>query len=229
EEQFDNLVMGTDGGRLVAFGNLSPYTAYSSDDNGASKNAVGFIGKQGKVGNCYIQVNDIEGPWKITLYCGNSDKSAQSVILSVNADTDGDGIADEQTDLATLKFKTSEKKTYKFTHTYEGTGLANIRIDRASLDNKGINFHDILIEQHVAVDPGAVEEIGGTQTPEVEVAGDAVTVNGLDGKCGVRVYDMAGRAVISERPEAGSIGFILAKGVYVIAVEGMTPVKIAVL
>ena len=229
EVQFDNLVMGTDGGRLVAFGNLAPYASYSSDDNGASKNAVGFIGKQGKVGTCYIQINEIQAPFKITLYCGNSDKSAQSVKLSTGTDVDGDGTVDASDDLATLKFRSSEKKTYKFTHTYEGTELCNVRIDRASIENKGINFHDILIEQVVNADPGAVDIVGGLAVPDVEVVGDAVTVNGLDGKSGVHVCDMAGRVLISERPAAGSIGFTLAKGVYVIAVDGMTPVKIAVL
>ncbi|MDE6560593.1 MAG: fibronectin type III domain-containing protein [Muribaculaceae bacterium] len=229
EEQFDNLVMGTDGGRLVAFGNLSPYASYSSADNGASKNAVGFIGKQGKVGTCYIQVNDIQGPWKITLYCGNSDKSAQSVMLSINTDNDEDGIADDTTDLAELKFKTSEKKTYKFTHTYEGNELCNVRIDRASIENKGINFHDIIIEQYVPTDPEAVDEIGSIPAPDVEVVGDAITVNGLDGHSTVAVFDMAGRVLLSERPAAGCLGFTLAKGVYVISVDGCKPIKIAVL
>ncbi len=229
EEQFDNLVMGTDGGRLVAFGNLVPYTSYSADDNGASKNAVGFIGKQGKVGTCYIQVNDIQAPFKITLYCGNSDKSAQSVKLSVNSDTDSDGTPEESNDLAVLKFKTSEKKTYKFTHTYEGTELCNVRIDRASINDKGINFHDIKIEQYVTSDPGAVGEIEGMAAPDIEVTGDAVTVNGLDGKSMVYVYDMAGRTALAERPAAGSIGFTLQKGIYIVKVDGMRPVKIAVL
>ncbi len=228
EEVFDNMVIGTDGGRIVAFGGLSPYTAYSSDDSGASKNAVGFIGKQGNVGNCYIQINEIPGPWKITLYCGNSDKSAQSVILSTGTDVDGDGTIDENDDLATFKFKTSEKKTYKFTQTYEGTDMCNVRIDRASISDKGINFHDILIEQYVVSDPGAVEEIGGLRAPDVEIVGDAITVNGLDGRSTVRVYDMAGRILISERPAAGSIGFSLPKGVYLIAVDGMKPVKLKI-
>ena len=229
EEQFDNLVMGTDGGRLVAFGALSPYASYSSADNGASKNAVGFIGKQGKVGTCYIQVNEIQGPWKITLYCGNSDASSQSVMLSADIDTDGDGEPDEKTDLAELKFSAAQKKTFKFTHTYEGSDFGSIRIDRASIDNKGINFHDILIEQYVSADPGAVGEMSGAGIPDVEVAGDAVTVNGLDGKRAVRVYDMAGRVLVAERPGAGSLGFTLPKGVYVIVVDGLMPVKVAVI
>ncbi len=229
EEEFDNMVLGTDGGRIVAFGNLSPYPVYSSDDNGASKNAVGFIGKQGKVGTCYVQINEIQGPWKITLYCGNSDKSSQSVKLSTGTDVNGDGVIDENDDLATLKFKSAEKKTYKFTHIYEGTDLCNVRIDRASVNDKGINFHDILIEQYVTGNPGAVEEIGGMSMPDVEVMGDAVTVNGLDGRSSVHVYDMAGRVILSERPAAGSLGFSLPKGVYLIAVDGMKPVKIAIL
>lgn len=229
EEEFDNMVLGTDGGRLVAFGNLSPYPVYSSDDNGASKNAVGFIGKQGKVGNCFIQINDIQGPWKITLYCGNSDASSQSVMLSSIIDADGNGEADEQKDLAELKFKAAQKKAFKFTYTYEGSELCNVRIDRASIDNKGINFHDILIEQHVTTDPGAVDEIGSIPAPDVEVVRDAITVNGLNGHSSIQVFDMAGRILISDRPAVGSIGFTLPKGVYIIAVDGMTPVKIAVL
>ncbi|MDE6632231.1 MAG: fibronectin type III domain-containing protein, partial [Muribaculaceae bacterium] len=226
EVEFDNMKLGTDGGRLVAFGNLSPYAVYSSEDNGASKNAVGFIGKQGKVGTCYIQIDDIQGPWKITLYCGNSDKSSQSVKLSTGTDVNGDGIINEDDDLATLKFKSAEKKTYKFTHVYEGNDLCNIRIDRASINDKGINFHDILIEQYVDANPDAVEEISGLAAPDVEVNGDAVTVNGLDGKQGVNVYDLSGRLVHSEAPVAGSVGFTLSKGVYIISVKGMKPVKI---
>ena len=218
--------LGTDGGRLVAFGNLSPYTVYSSEDNGASKNAVGFIGKQGNVDKCYIQIDDIQAPWKITLYCGNSDKSSQSVKLSLGEDLNGDGIMNADDDLATFKFKSAEKKTYKFTYTYEGIGLTNVRIDRASLKDKGINFHDILIEQHVSTDPGAVDEIGGMASPDVEVNGDAVTVNGLDGKSSINVYDMAGRIVYTETPAAGSIGFTLPKGIYIIAVERLMPLKI---
>ena len=229
EVAFDNMVMGTDGGRLVAFGALGPYTSYSSADNGASKNAVGFIGKQGNVDKCYIQVNDIQGPWKITLYCGNSDSSAQSVKLSTGTDVNGDGVVNSSDDLATFKFKSSEKKTYKFTHTYEGTDLCNIRIDRASLSNKGINFHDILIEQHVIATPDAVDEIRNVLTPDIEVSGDAVTVNGLDGNGSVAVYDMAGMLVHSEASVAGGVGFTLAKGIYIIKVDGMVPVKIIIL
>ncbi|MDE7418774.1 MAG: fibronectin type III domain-containing protein [Muribaculaceae bacterium] len=227
EVEFDNMVLGTDGGRLVAFGNLSPYPVYSSEDNGASKNAVGFIGKQGKVGNCYIQINDIQGPWKITLYCGNSDKSSQSVKLSTGTDVNGDGVINEDDDLATLKFKSAEKKTYKFTHVYEGTDLCNVRIDRASIENKGINFHDILIEQYVTSTPDAVEEISVEKRPDVEILGDAVTVNGLDGKSGVKVYDLSGRLIHLESPVKGSVGFSLPKGIYIISVDGMIPVKIS--
>lgn len=226
EEEFDNMVLGTDGGRLVAFGNLSPYPVYSSDDSGASKNAVGFIGKQGKVGSCYIRINDIQGPWKITLYCGNSDKSSQSVKLSTGTDINGDGIINSDDDLATLKFRSAEKKTYKFTHIYEGNDLCNVKIDRASIENKGINFHDILIEQYVVSSPDAVDEIGIKGTPEVEVVGDAVTVNGLDGKSAVYVYDLSGRLVHMESPIRGSIGFSLPKGIYILSVNGMMPVKI---
>lgn len=230
EVQFDNLVMGTAGGRLVAFGNLSPYTSYSSDDNGASKNAVGFIGKQGNVDKCYIQVNDIQGPFKITLYCGNSDKSAQSVKLSTGTDVNGDGLIDDNDDLATLKFKSSEKKTYKFTHTYEGTDLCNIRLDRASINNKGINFHDILIEQYVDVN-NAVDEISSDNlaAPDICVIGDAVSVNNLDGNRKVTVYDISGRLILTENAVKGSIGFQLYKGIFLICVEGMKPVKTAIL
>ncbi len=150
------------------------------------------------------------------------------MILRIGTDLNGDGLVDSNDDLATLKFKTAEKKTYKFTHIYEGADLCNVRIDRASIEDKGINFHDILIEQYVASDPDAVEEIGSQVAPDVEVVGDAVTVNGLDGRRSMRVYDMAGRVVISERPAAGSIGFSLPKGVYVIVVDEMRPVKVSI-
>ncbi len=229
EVQFDNLVMGTDGGRLVAFGALSPYASYSTEDNGASKNAVGFIGKQGNVDKCYIQVNDIEGPWKITLYCGNSDKSAQSVKLSTGTDVNGDGAVDDNDDLATFKFRASEKKTFKFTHVYEGTDLCNVRIDRASLAGKGINFHDILIERYV--DGGdAVEGIhdNALARPEVCVHGDAVSINGLDGTGHVNVYDISGRLILSQRAVRGSLGLTPGHGVFIIHADGMIPVKVSI-
>ncbi len=228
ELEFDNMVLGTDGGRLVAFGNLSPYANNSSSDAGASKNAVGFIGKQGNVDKCYIQVNEIQGPWKITVYCGNSDSSDQSVKLSTGTDVNGDGVVNASDDLATFKFKSKSKKTFKFTHTYKGTDLCNVRLDRASIKDKGINFHDILIEQEVSAIPDAVEEVGAQATPDIEVMGDAVTVNGLDGKSNVYVYDMAGRLIHAEAPAVGSVGFTLSKGIYIIMVEGMKPVKISI-
>lgn len=229
EMQFDNLVMGTDGGRLVAFGGLGAYTAYSSADAGGSVGAVGFIGKQGNVDKCYIQVNEIEGPWKITLYCGNSDKSRQSVRLSNGNDVNYDGVVDDNDDLAEFKFKASEKKSFKFTYVYEGTDSGDIRIDRASISNKGINFHDILIERYVSDSQGGVDYIeNALPAPDVQVAGDAVTVNGLSGNGNVRVFDVTGRVVLNEAAPRGSIGFVLGKGIYVVCVDGMSPVKISI-
>lgn len=232
EVQFDNLVLGTAGGRLVAFGNLkaSSYGAYSSDDNGASDNAVGFIGKQKNVDKCYIQVNEVQAPFKITVYCGNSDKTEQSVKLSTGTDVNGDGVVNASDDLATFKFKASSKKIFKFTHIYKGTELCDVRLDRASIPDKGINFHDILIEQYVE-DGNAVEGIAddSLDAPDVQISGDAVTVNGLDGNKTVCVYDLSGRVILREAPAKGSIGFTLPSGVYLICVDGMKPVKIGVL
>lgn len=227
EAEFDNMVLGTKGGRIVAFGNLSPYTNYSSADAGASKNAVGFIGKNSKVETSYILIKEIPGPWTVTLFCGNSDSSAQSVMLSAEVDEDLDGVVDGTRDLATLKFKSSEKKTYKFTYTYEGDELTNVRIDRASITNKGINFHDIIIEQYVS-GGDAVESIEAPSVPDIEVVGNAVSVNGLDGTRRVSVCDLSGRCLLSELPKAGSLGFTLPKGIFVINVEGTLPVKTAI-
>lgn len=228
EVQFDDMVLGTDGGRLVAFGNLSPYPSYSSDDNGASKNAVGFIGKQGKVDKCYIQINEIQGPWKITLFCGNSDKSSQSVRLSTGTDVNCDGVINSDDDLAVLKFKSSEKKVFKFTYTYEGTDVSNVRIDRASLENKGINFHDILIERYVDAAPGGVGKVESLPVPDVMVNDGTVTVNNLRGNGTVRVYSMTGTLVYSERYESGSIGLDLPRGIYLVTVTDMTPAKVMI-
>lgn len=219
EVEFDNMVLGTDGGRLVAFGNLSPYPSYSSADNGASPNAVGFIGKQGNVDKCYIRINEIQAPFTITLFCGNSDKSAQSVALSTASDLDDT--------LATFKFKTSEKKTYKFTYTYEGTELCDLLLHRASLSNKGINFHDILIEQYVD-DKQSVEGIAADElpVPDVCVNDGTVSVNNLDGRT-VSIYDPAGRLIAREAAVKGSIGFPLGQGIFIIHVDAMRPLKIA--
>lgn len=228
EVAFDNMVLGTDGGRLVAFGNLSPYPSYSSADNGASPNAVGFIGKQGNVDKCYIRINDIQAPFTITLFCGNSDKSSQSVALSTDSDINGDGIIDDNDNLAIFKFKTSEKKTYKFTYTYEGTELCDLLLHRASLSDKGINFHDILIEQYVD-DGQGVEGIAsdGLPVPDVWVNDGTISVNNLDGHRTVSIYDPAGRLIAREAAVKGSIGFDLGQGIFIILVDGMRPLKIA--
>lgn len=219
EVEFDNMVLGTDGGRLVAFGNLSPYPSYSSADNGASPNAVGFIGKQGNVDKCYIRINEIQAPFTITLFCGNSDKSAQSVALSTASDLDDN--------LATFKFKTSEKKTYKFTYTYEGTELCDLLLHRASLSDKGINFHDILIEQYVD-DKQSVEGIAADElpVPDVCVNDGTISVNNLDGRT-VSIYDPAGRLIAREAAVKGSVGFPLGQGIFIIHVDAMRPLKIA--
>lgn len=221
EVEFDNMVLGTDGGRLVAFGNLSPYPSYSSADNGASPNAVGFIGKQGNVDKCYIRINEIQAPFTITLFCGNSDKSSQSVALSTASDLDDSDI------LATFKFKTSEKKTYKFTYTYEGTELCDLLLHRASLSDKGINFHDILIEQYVD-DKQSVEGIAADElpVPDVCVNDGTISVNNLDGRT-VSIYDPAGRLIAREAAVKGSIGFPLGQGIFIIHVDAMRPLKIA--
>ena len=76
--------------------------------------------------------------------------------------------------------------------------------------------------------PDAVEEIDGMLAPEVEINGDAVTINGLNGNSGVIVYDLSGRVIHVEAPVSGSVGFTLPKGVYIISVKGMTPVKVSI-
>ncbi|MCM1332090.1 MAG: hypothetical protein NC248_05715 [Bacteroides sp.] len=231
KKEFDNMIIGTKGGRIVAFGNLGPYGNYSSTDAGASKNAIGFIGnKYSGVSKSYIHINDIEGPWKITLYCGNSDSSAQSVQLSTGGDQNGDGTVNAADDLTTFKFKASSKKTFKFTHTYGGKIGDKVIIDRASLDKKGINFHDILIERISDAEAG-IEDIidNGAATPDVEVLGDAVTVNNLAAGALVQVFDLTGRTVYMEKADnGGSLGFVLANGIYVVRVSDMKPVKIAI-
>ena len=231
-KEFDNMTIGTNGGRIVAFGNLGPYGNYSSTDAGASKNAIGFIGKNTGVTKSYIHINDIEGPWRITLYCGNSDSSAQSVKLSTGGDQNGDGTVNAADDLTTFKFKSSSKKTFKFTHTYGGKIGDKVIIDRASIDNKGINFHDILIERISDEEAEAgIDNIidNGAATPDVEVLGDAVTVNNLAAGALVQVVDMTGRTVYMEKADnGGSLGFVLANGIYVVRVSDMKPVKIAI-
>lgn len=231
-KEFDNMTIGTKGGRIVAFGNLGPYGNYSSTDAGASRNAIGFIGKYKGVTKSYIHINEIEGPWRITLYCGNSDSSAQSVQLSTGGDQNGDGTVNAADDLTTFKFKSSSKKTFKFTHTYGGKIGDKVIIDRASLDNKGINFHDILIERISDEEAEAgIEDIidNGAATPDVEVLGDAVTVNNLAAGALVQVVDMTGRTVYMEKADnGGSLGFVLANGIYVVRVSDMKPVKIAI-
>lgn len=231
-ESFDNMTIGTAGGRIVVFGNLkaSAYGPYTSAHAGASDNAVGFIGKNGGVGKCYIKISEIEGPWKITVYCGNSDSSAQSVKLSTGDDLNNDGKVNADDDLATFKFAASSKKMFKFTHTYEGTAGTGVVLDRASINDKGINFHDILIER-VATGTGGIENIidnGSPATPDVEVNGDAVTVNNLRAEALVQVVDMTGRTVFMQKATSGSLGFVLGSGIYVVRVSDMQPVKIAI-
>ncbi len=231
-EIFDNMTIGSTGGRIVAFANLkaSAYGPNSTADAGASDYAVGFIGKNGNVSESYIKISDIEGPWKITVYCGNSDSSTQSVKLSTGDDLNADGKVDDADDLATFKFSAAKKKIFKFTYTYDGTDGTGIALDRAGLNDKGINFHDILIER-IAEGTGGIEDIidnGNAATPDVEVLGDAVTVNNLRAEALVQVVDMTGRTVFMQNAESGSLGFTLNRGIYVINVSDMKPVKIAI-
>lgn len=228
---FDNLTIGSTGGRIVSFQNLGSgsYPAYSSNDNGASNNAIGFIGKNKNVKKAYIHISEIEGPWTITVFCGNSDSSAQSIQLSTGEDINGDGVVNDADDLATFKFSASSKKMFKFTHSYNGTVGNKIILDRASLDNKGINFHDIRIERYIP-DPAGIEDVtdNSAMAPDIEVLGDAVTVNNLNNGASVQVVDMTGRTVFMQKADNGSIGFVLAGGVYVVRVSDMKPVKIAI-
>ncbi len=229
EKQFGDLIIGTAGGRIVVFSGLGAYGANSSNDQGASAAAVGFIGKTKNVDKCYIQVNEITGPWKVTVYCGNSDSSDQSVKLSNGQDVNNDGVVNEDDDLATFKFSAKSKKTFKFTHTYTGDLEGYVRLDRASISNKGINFHDILIERHVP-DPAGIEDITDDSrlVPNVEILGDAVTVNNLRKGALVQVVDMTGRNVFMQKADSESIGFVLDGGIYVVRVSDMKPVKIAI-
>lgn len=228
---FDNLTIGSAGGRIVSFGGLK-YDAYSDTHNGSSVGAVGFVGssKNKSVSKSYIKINDIEGPWKITVYCGNSSSSNQSVQLSTGGDQNGDGTVNAADDLTTFKFPSKSKKTFKFTYTYDGTIGNKVILDRASVDNAGINFHDILIERYVSP-TGGIEDIidNGAATPDVEVLGDAVTVNNLAAGALVQVFDLTGRTVYMEKADnGGSLGFVLANGIYVVRVSDMKPVKIAI-
>lgn len=225
--EFDNMVIGSTGARVVSFGGLK-YDAYSTAHSGSTVGAVGFIGKNKNVGKGYIHINEIEGPWRITIYCGNSDAADQSIKLSTDADIDGDGKND---DLATFKFPSKSKKSFKFTHNFGYSLGTKIILDRASANDKGINFHDILIERLSDAEAAAgIDNVldNGLSAPEVEVNGDAVTVNGLRAGATVQIVDMLGRTVFMETSAGGSLGFVLDNGIYVVTASDMKPVKIAI-
>ncbi len=235
--EFDNLVIGSTGARVVAFGNISvstdtskDYGPYTTAHLGASNNAVGFIGKNKNVGKGYIHINEIEGPWKITVYCGNSDASTQSIMLSTDADINGDNAND---DLTTFQFSASKKRIFKFTYTFGYSLGTKIILDRASINDKGINFHDILVErisdEEAAAGIDNIIDNTIANTPDIEVIGDAVTVNNLRAGALVQAVDMTGRTVFVESSSnGGSIGFTLDTGIYIISVSDMKPVKLAI-
>lgn len=237
--EFDNMVIGSTGARIVAFGGVN-YSAYSSAHSGGTVGAIGFIGKGKNVDKGYIHINEIEGPWKITVYCGNSDgTNEQYIMLSTDADIDGDGKND---DLATFKFPSKDKKLFKFTYSFGYSLGTKIILDRASNKKKGgsgkdkdneygINFQDIKIERLSDAEAAAgIDNVvdNGMAAPEVEVNGDAVTVNGLRTGATVQVVDMLGRTVFMETSEGGSLGFVLDNGIYVVTTSDMKPVKIAI-
>lgn len=218
ELEFDNMTVGTNGGRVVSFGNLkaSSYAPYSTSDAGASDRAIGFIGKNGKVSKSYILINEIEGPWTITLYVGNSD--AASLTFDVSADG-------ESTPLATFNVAAS-KKSFKFTHTCTRSDVSTIRIGNVynSTDKKGMNFFDIKVEQYV--DPE--NSVGyAEQVPVcVETAEGTVTVNNLEAGAEVALYSVSG-ALIGRQVSAagGSVSFAPGSGIYIVAVKGHPAVK----
>lgn len=222
EVEFDNMTVGTAGGRIVSFGGLkaSSYAPNTNDDKGASDRAIGFIGKNGKVSTSYIVVNEIEGPWMITVYTGNSDKAKLSFDISEG---------DSTTPLATFNLAAA-KKTFKFTYVHDKEGVSDIRIGnvKSDTDKKGINFFDIKVEKYVKEGGSGVDGITSDSLGaiSVETFGETLTVNNLENGETVRLYDLSGSLIGSEKSNGGSVSFAPGKGVYIINVEGKKPAKV---
>lgn len=222
ELEFDNMTVGTDGGRIVSFGNLkaSSYAPYSTADAGASDRAIGFIGKNGKVSSSYIVIDEIEGPWTLTLYVGNSD----SAPISFDVYADG-----EAEPLAVFSLAAA-KKSFKFTHTCTRNDNSSIRIGNVfhETDKKGMNFFDIRVEQYVDPENAVVRVSDPGRSYSVEAYDGTVTVNNLAKGVRVSLYTLTGSLVESRCCSGGSVSFAPESGVYIIFVEGESPVKVMI-
>lgn len=156
EFEYGNLVVGSAGGRVHGYPTRSGEAA-SSEHEGSSKGSLAFIGKTGDVTKNYAKVKGIEGPWKITVYSYNTDGKSYSLDMSLEQDTDDDGVMDSSEKLITFKSASSSKtKVTKHTFTYNKDTQNGVITLSPATSGVGLDLLDILVEKFI---PGEVEPL----------------------------------------------------------------------
>lgn len=190
------------------------YGPYTAGDAGASRRAVQFVTESA---GGYMKLPEVNSPSRILIYAGNASGKAQTFY--VNA-VDGDG---NETRVASFSMA-AKKRTFKFEADCNVDGNYRLKIDA----NGGkLNLNDVRLTTDVD-NSGIVGVVDNKPTVSVYTVGDAVTVNNIPDGASVVVYDLAGRAVAAADGNTGSCSFVLASGIYVVSVEGQTPVKIVI-
>ena len=141
---------GSSSARIVSFSASSLTGDYSAEDAGATARCVEFTSGSG-----YIQLPEVTGPAKITIWTGNSNTNSKTFNLKT--------IVDGTESTATSFTLAAAKKNFKHTYTYQGTGKVIFKIDG---NGNQFRVHDVLIEKYVPVDVN--EPISVTSYPAAE-------------------------------------------------------------
>ena len=140
------MVFGANGSstaRIVSFSDSGLLGDYTADDAGATARCVEFTSGSG-----YIQLPEVTGPAKITIWTGNSDNTSKTFNLKTTIGG--------TTTTATSFTLANAKKNFKHTYTYTGSEKVIFTIDG---NGKKFRVHDVLIERYVPADVNADVEV----------------------------------------------------------------------
>lgn len=134
---------GSSSARIVSFSASALSGDYSADDAGATARCVEFTSGSG-----YIQLPEVTGPAKITIWTGNSDNKSKTFNLKTT-------VGGTTTTAASFTLANA-KKNFKRTYTYTGSDKVIFTIDG---NGKMFRVHDVLIERYVPADIHADVEV----------------------------------------------------------------------
>ncbi len=121
-------------GANVASSTSQDYGPYSQSDAGATARCVQFYTT---AAGGYLQLPQVQGPCRITLYLGNPDKSSKTVNLKMIA-------AGVETQALAMQMAAA-KRTFKFEYLYAGSEKVIFKIDNNS---QKFNINDISIDAY---------------------------------------------------------------------------------